>query len=456
MIRPNNNDTIAAISTAKGKAALAIIRISGDDTFDILKKVSKTLINFDKINKNQYKKMYKASFYEENRLLDEGMLCIFKAPNSFTGENMAELYCHGNDFIVNQVLESVLRYCRLAEKGEFTLRAFLNRKIDLTQAEAISNLLEAQTKKAQSAALFQLEGRLKNNISIILDKIIELRIIFELAIDFVEDEVPDFNLKNIEQKMSDIISLLNDLINTAHDGIIVQQGIKVCLIGAPNVGKSSIFNSFLETERAIVTPIPGTTRDYLEEVFALSGFMIRLFDTAGIRESDDCVEKIGIERSLELIKSSDYVFYISTVDISEELNQEFLGKLPKQKTIKILNKSDLLTEDNVSEYINQGYIKCSTVTNNGLNDIKIRLLQEFKNIDTELESGIITNSRQLACVKKCCDNMLKAKEALLYDSGLDFIAFDIQQASYALEEIIGKVSSDDILNKIFDNFCIGK
>jgi tRNA modification GTPase len=457
------SDTIAAISTAKGKSALSVIRISGPKTFELLAKIVKSKINFEKLqlkeSKKVFRKMYKANFYDENRLIDEGMICLFKAPSSFTGEDMAELYCHGNDFIVSQVLESILRYCRLATKGEFTLRAFLNRKIDLTQAEAIANLLSAQTKKAQKAALLQLEGRLKTNISSILSDITKLRVIFELAIDFVEDEVPEFDIENLLKDIDDIIFRLQSLINTAHDGIVVQNGIKICLAGAPNVGKSSIFNAFLQTERAIVTPIPGTTRDYIEEAFALSGYLIRLFDTAGIRDSQDTVEKIGIERSLSLIQTADIVFYVTTNEISEDINNEFLALLPPSKTIKVINKADLLTYEQQENFVKQAYVLCSAVQGkevDGLKNLKEKLLANFNNIDDELENGVITNSRQLSCVKNCLDSVLKAKEGLLNENGIDFVAFDIQQASNALENIIGRISNDDILNKIFDNFCIGK
>ena len=455
MNNPNltQSDTIAAISTAKGKAALAIIRVSGASTFEIIQKITKTHKNFNSL---KYNKMYKAVFHDNQTKIDEGMICLFKSPMSFTGEDMAELYCHGNDFIVSQILESLLQFCRLADKGEFTFRAFLNRKIDLTQAEAIGNLLNAQTRKAQKAALMQLEGRLQKNIKNILDKLTNLRVIFELAIDFVEDEVPEYNNISIKVKVEEVLRDLNTLIDTAHDGIIVQEGIKICLAGAPNVGKSSIFNAFLETERAIVTPVPGTTRDYLEEAFALSGFLIRLFDTAGIHESDDHVEKIGIERSRELIKTADLIFYITTHDTDCKINDYFLSHLPSEKTIKVLNKSDLISKDDYEKWEAEEYVLCSTKSKDGLTNLKSKLVSVFKNVDTEMEAGIITNSRQLACVKKSYESLLQAYDAINNNIGVDFIAFDIQQASSALEEIIGNISYDDILNKIFDNFCIGK
>ena len=538
------SDTIAAIATPKGKAALAIIRISGSKTFEIIKKIAKislpphswrgkgggkynvgATLAVARINKGRgepypydlstnvkwkYHRMLRATFHHESKVLDEGMLCLFKAPKSFTGEDMAELYCHGNDFIVSQILQCILQHCRLAEKGEFTRRAFLNRKIDLTQAEAIGNLLNAETKKSHEAALLQLEGRLYKKIKSILDKLTELKIIFELAIDFIEDEVPEYNPLAVENKINSILNELKTLIDTGQDGIIITEGIKVCLIGAPNVGKSSIFNAFLETERAIITPIPGTTRDYLEEAFSLDGYKIRLFDTAGIHESDDPIEKIGIERSKKLIQEVDLVFYISDPSIEENVNQYHLNCIPKGKVIKVLNKADLLKpysphihgDTSSSPHIHgggkggdstdafmlsvgsqeerfevpqictdgthkcvpyshmgeehKGYTPCSTKTKDGLEPLKKELLSRFKNIDEEMESGIITNTRQFSAVKNAFHHLSKAKESFQSDIGVDFIAFDIQQASSFIEEIIGKISPEDVLEKIFENFCIGK
>ena len=384
------------------------------------------------------------------------MIRLFKAPRSYTGENMAELYCHGNDFIVSQILEVLLKYCRLADKGEFTFRAFLNKKIDLTQAEAIGNLLTSQTKNSQKSALIQLEGKLYHKIKSILDKLNDLRILFELAIDFIEDEVPEYNYEKILSIIDDISTDLNQLIVKAPDGIITHDGLKVCLTGAPNVGKSSIFNAFLEKERAIITPIPGTTRDYLEERFVLNGFLIRLFDTAGIQETTDVVENIGIKRSYEMINNADLVFYITSKEIDPHDNETFLTELPIEKTIRVINKSDLLDNNEKELWKSDGYILCSTLKENGIDEIKNHLSSCFNNIDTEFESGIITNTRQLSCAKACFYSLEKAKDSLIKGLGIDFVAFDIQQASNYLEEIIGKVSGDDILLKIFQTFCIGK
>ncbi|MCL2063728.1 MAG: tRNA uridine-5-carboxymethylaminomethyl(34) synthesis GTPase MnmE [Candidatus Cloacimonetes bacterium] len=454
-----HSDTIAAIATAKGKGALAIIRLSGSESFEVMEKIVSQPTRYTNILRGEnYKKLYRASLHDEGQKLDEAMFCLFKAPNSYTGENMVEIYCHGNNFIVSQILECLLRHCRLAEKGEFTYRAFLNKKIDLTQAEAVGNLLNAETKNAQKAALYQLEGRLYHKIKELLDRLISLRIIFELSIDFVEDEVPEYEPGSILDKIESLLNDLKTLIETGHDGIIMQEGVKICLYGAPNVGKSSIFNAFLETERAIVTPLPGTTRDYLEEGLSFSGYKIRLYDTAGIQGTKDLIEILGIERSKKCIEEADIIFYISDPSIENDVDQRLLTALPEEKVIKVLNKADLIDFDEKKRdfLLKKDSILCSTVTKDGLNELKKAIISRFKNMDMEIKSGIITNSRQLACVNKAYKSLMKAKEAIENDNGLDFIAFDIQQASNELEEIIGKVTPDDILSRIFEDFCIGK
>ena len=437
------SDTIAAIATPKGKAALSIIRVSGSETFNIINKIAR-------VRNIILNKMTRAKFYDGDTLLDDGMICLYKAPRSYTGEDMAELFCHGNDFILSQVLEALLKHCRLAEKGEFTHRAYLNRKIDLTQAEAIGNLLNAKSTNSQKAALLQLEGILSSRIKKILDNITDLRIILELAIDFTEDDVPEYNPEMFIEKINSILDELKVLINTAQNGIIVQEGIKICLIGAPNVGKSSIFNAFVQTERAITSSTPGTTRDYLEEGISLDGYYVKFIDTAGIHETRNNIEMIGIERSKNLAEKADLVFYITDPDIDEETDNMFFDILPKDKLIKVMNKIDLLENKDIKN----DYIPCSTLLSDGLDKIKKVLINKFK--DVHIESGLITNARQLACLKKAYNSLLKAKETFINNIGLDFLALDIQISGNALEELIGHISNEDILKDIFDNFCIGK
>jgi len=438
-------DTIAAIATPAGKAALGIIRISGQKTFEIVQHLTGKDISI-----YQPRKMSRATIYCDDKVLDYGMLCLFPAPHSYTGEDMAELYCHGNDFILSAVLQVILKTARLATKGEFTLRAFLNKKIDLTQAEAIGQILSANTQKTHESAVSALQGNLYHHIKDILDRFTKLRVLFELVIDFVEDEVPDFDQYSISLEIDELISSLEDLIENAPNGIIIAGGLNVCLTGPPNVGKSSIFNALLQTERAIITEIPGTTRDFLVEQLSLDGYLIKIYDTAGLRDTTDPIEKIGIEKTQELVNSADLNIYI--VDCPTSFDDMLDGRT---KWLKVFNKIDLFPITAVAMYEKKGYIPCSTVTNEGLNPLKKAILSRLKTIDSENDS-LITNARQLACVQNAHFSLCKAREAILSDAGYDFIAFDIISASAYLGEIIGKVSNDDVLDQIFADFCIGK
>lgn len=445
-------DTIAAISTPRGKGGISVIRISGPDAFSVVQKISE----IKKLLTDQPgHTMLFGRIMDDQRLVDEVLFSVFKAPNSYTGENVVEISCHGNEFITSQILELLLRHCRLANPGEFTLRAYLNNKMDLTRAEAVGNLLMAQTLQAQKASLMQLEGKLEKKIKSILRKITDLRIKFELSIDFVEDEVPLFDQDQLLTDLLKIKESLVELEKSGRDGLIVQDGLKISLAGAPNVGKSSLFNRFLETERAIVTPIPGTTRDYLEEAVSLNGYLVRFFDTAGIREASDSVEKIGIERSRQMISQADYVLALYSPDVEKE-DETYLYQIAPEKIIRVLNKSDLLTDKERQKYQSEGWILCSTLNPEGLNPLTEKLISLFGDMDEEISGGVISNARQLSAVRKALESIDQAERSFRHESGVEFIAFDLKICSEALEEIIGRVTSDDLLNQIFDNFCIGK
>jgi tRNA modification GTPase len=447
------NDTIAAISTPRGRGGIAIIRVSGPDSFKLAEKYLKIKKPIDSLKSRT---AYRSAFYNNAELVDDVMFTLFRAPKSYTGEDILEISCHGNDFIAVQILEALLQDARLANPGEFTLRAFLNNKMDLTRAEAIGNLLMAQTQKAQKASLMQIEGKLEAKIGSLLKKITDYRIQFELAIDFIEDEVPVINEEKLKKSISDLIDELEILVENGHDGMIIQDGLKICLAGEPNVGKSSLFNRFLQTERAIVTPIPGTTRDYIEEAISLDGNLIRIFDTAGIREANDHVEKIGIEKSYSLMQDADFVVLIMEKDSETDFETEIEKDINAQQLIKVINKSDLLSENEKRDLSEKGYILCSTMQDNGLDELKAVLLKRFANIDQEIESGIISNARQLAAAKKALNSVKNAYSALNNNMGVEFVAFDLKEASLSLEEIIGKISTDELLDQIFENFCIGK
>lgn len=447
------DDTISAISTPAGVGGISVIRVSGNKAIEVVDNIfhsKKTLKDFPS---------HKAAFgriTDDEQLIDEVVVTVFKAPHSYTGEDVVEISCHGSTFITNRILEILLRKTRLADPGEFTQRAFLNDRIGLTQAEAVGDLINAKTKISHLAALQQYEGSLRQRIEKLLNRITEYRTFLELEIDFPEQGLKELDKKNLIKKLKILLQELEQLAKSGNEGMILKDGLKVSLVGAPNVGKSSIFNAFLKTERAIVTPHPGTTRDYLEEAISLKGYLIRFFDTAGIRDTSDDIEKIGVQRSYEIIKESHKVLFI--VDGKENLKEfKKLERLVKQKRIiKVLNKVDLLNKKEIKFFKENDYIPCSTIQKNGLQKLKKVLLHDIEISEDDLHSGILTNTRQIAAVKRAAESIKKALSSLRSDMGLEFTAFDLKEASTALEEITGKITTDDILNQIFENFCIGK
>ncbi|MFA7057236.1 MAG: tRNA uridine-5-carboxymethylaminomethyl(34) synthesis GTPase MnmE, partial [Candidatus Cloacimonadales bacterium] len=336
------NDTITALATPTGSGALHIIRVSGEDAIE---QVAKIFQPAKKLLKAKSHSLIYGKIISDNKLLDEVLCSVFRSPNSFTGENSVEISCHGSMFVANSILTALQKNIRLANPGEFTLRAYLNSRIDLTRAEAVNDMIQAKTKKSQTLAINQLDGSLFKRISLLLDKISHFRIQLELEIDFLDDDVPELDLDKLRHNLLELKSELEALASSGKQGRIIREGLKVSLIGKPNVGKSSIFNKLLESERAIVTPIPGTTRDYLEEVIALEGYLIRVYDTAGIRETQDTIEILGIERSREIIEDSDFVLYITDGTDSLDDYEAFVVGIDSDKIIKVLNKTDILSPE---------------------------------------------------------------------------------------------------------------
>lgn len=446
-----SSDTIAAISTPPGVGAISIIRVSGSEAIGVVQKhFSRSL---DKIASHKAMHGYITA---AGKILDEVMLTVFKAPQSYTGEDVVEISCHGNLFIANQILELLLREVRLAEPGEFTQRAFLHNKLDLTQAEAVADLINAKTRASQQAALQQLKGALHNRIAGLLEELSEYRTQLELEIDFVEQDVPEIDPEALKDKLKNFYTKLEDLIHSGEEGTILREGFRVGLVGAPNVGKSSVFNAFLKTERAIVTPTPGTTRDYLEEVISLKGYLVKLFDTAGLRETDDPVEKIGVQRTYEIVRSCHKVLFIADSPQSMEEYEDVIHFIPPENIIEVINKTDMMDKSTLNNFIKDGYLPCSTQTKTGLDALKEKLLDLIKVQDTDLGAGMLTNIRQISAARRALSAIENAVTSIDDKLGVEFTAFDLKEASTSLEEIIGKVTSDDILNRIFDNFCIGK
>lgn len=440
-------DTIAALSTPAGKSGLAVIRLSGPEAVAVAEKhLDRPVTGYPPRHA-----LYR-HFYDGETLLDEAIVLRFQAPGSYTAEDMVEITVHGNPYIVERALECLYREVRPAGPGEFTQRAFLNGRMDLLQAEAVGDLLEANTPQAHAAALQQLGGRLSERVATLLDRLTEDRAQLELEIDFTDQEVETVDPDAFSIAISGLLDELRALADTSASGIMVREGLKIGLAGAPNVGKSSLFNELLANERAIVTPIPGTTRDYLEESITLGGYRVRLFDTAGIRGTNDPVEAIGVDRTRNLLQDCHWVLLLS----DGQSEPAPLPDIDPAHVLHILSKSDLLPVERIAEYRAAGCIPVSVKASDGLDELKARLLQEIGLDLPDLHSGIVTNARQLAAIRRAITALEKAVETISIDFEPELLAFDLAQASNALEEIIGKVTDDDILNRIFSHYCIGK
>lgn len=443
------NQPICAIITAPGAAAISVIRISGLDAIRILSAFFRPAAKLLKAKPNT---IVFGTFYDLDGIpLDEVLCSVFHAPKSYTGEETVELSCHGNPDLTNRILENLLTQAALAKPGEFTLRAYLNGKMNLVQAEAVNDLILAHSSKAEMAALMQVKGILSQHLEGILARIIDARMRCELAIDFSDQDLPQIDLDDLLRRIDGLLKDSEALYLEGSHSTKLREGIKICLAGAPNAGKSSLFNAFLKQNRAIVTPHPGTTRDYLEESFSLSGYPVVLFDTAGIRTASDSIEKEGIARTHQLMQEADLILYLYEQDFCPQSMPKELATM-QDKTIFVASKADL----NGNQPLLPEHVSCSTITRNGLDKLSEHILSRLQLPQEILYRPLITNARHLAALKRCIQALSSAHAALAHGHGFEFIAFDLKSASSALEDILGVISSDDLLGRIFSGFCIGK
>ncbi|MBS3741068.1 MAG: tRNA uridine-5-carboxymethylaminomethyl(34) synthesis GTPase MnmE [Candidatus Cloacimonetes bacterium] len=448
----NHNDTITAIATPPGKGGIAVIRISGPESLAIIKQIFKPSTPVKEYRPNI---TYLGKVFDENELIDQVIVIYYKAPHSYTGEDVIEISCHGGKFLTRTILELVLsRASRLARKGEFTKRAFLNGKLDLTEAESVVDLIDAKTRKSQKVAIERLEGKLYEGIEGIIKEINELRTEIELDIDFPEHSNQKTNHKNIVNKIQFIKNEITRLIETADEGIILNEGYRIAIAGEPNAGKSSIFNRLIENERSIVTDIPGTTRDFIEEDISLEGYWIKLFDTAGLRESTSEIEISGIKKSYDIVKNAHLVLWIEDTSVHKEII--IPERIKNKDYFIILNKLDLLKSPPSIDKNCEHIVAVSAKTGHNIDVLKDMIIDKIDLEEYDISQGILSNARQLSSAKKCRRSLLKALKSAKGESGYEFIAFDLREASEYLEEIIGKITSEDIINNIFDRFCVGK
>ncbi len=459
-----SNDTIVAIATFPGNSGINIIRISGDNALNIAENI------FVGKNTGISKKMFFKPRYlhygyiidrDNNKNLDEVLLSYMKGPNTYTKEDIVEVNCHGGIISAKKILELILKFdCRLAERGEFTKRAFLNGRIDLTQAEAIIDIINSKTDSSHEISVNHLEGRLSKEINSVIDEIMDLLANIQVNIDFPEYDEDEMTISKIEKISKSIIVEIDRLIKTSDTGKIFKEGIKTVILGKPNVGKSSLMNFLLNENRAIVTEIPGTTRDTIEEYVNIRGIPLRIVDTAGIRETNDMIEKIGVEKALKKVSEADLI--IMLFDSSRELEVEdrkIIEYIREKKVIYISNKTDLNKKLNLNEYedISKNIINISVLKNEGLEDIIEKINEMFFQGSINLENDLIINNIRhknlLINAKKSLEEVLKSIENGMT---IDFIEIDLRDSMESLGLIVGKAVSDDLVEKIFNEFCIGK
>jgi tRNA modification GTPase len=458
--------TICAISTPPGNGAIALIRLSGSKALQII-------IPF--ISKNELKANQATFCYLKNNddeLIDDIIITYFQSPRSFTGEDMIEIACHGSLYIQQEIIKLCINSgALLAQPGEFTQRAYLNGKIDLSQAEAVADLIASNSKAAHKAAINQLKGKLSNELNNMRDKLLNLTILLELELDFSEEDVEFANRQQLLQLFDEIIAHTTKLAESFKTGNAIKQGIPVAIIGKPNAGKSTLLNAFLEEERAIVSEIPGTTRDTIEDTIHLNGFLFRFIDTAGIRQTADTIENMGIERSYATItKARTVLLLIDADDCLAEFNMlitQVRARMTDEQLLYVLvNKIDQYPEEMLKQKF--GEIRFSAMLEHDqlfcisakyekfLEEVKTSLIDQIKNEQEGLNDLIITNTRHYNALLKTTQALERAKDNLINNISTDLVSQDTREAIFYLGEITGNISNDEVLRNIFERFCIGK
>lgn len=447
-------DTIIALATPAGVGAISVIRVSGPQSFSAVDNIFYGKIKIE--DAAAHTLHYGDVKNQDDEHIDDVLISVFRAPNSYTGEDSVEISTHGNPLVTQKVIELLITNSkiRLAEPGEFTKRAFLNNRIDLTKAEAVADVINSRTEASFRGARNQLDGLLSNKVNELRSQLLNSSSFVELELDFVEEDIQFVNQDELLKRIDSIIIEIDTLLESYEFGRVIRDGVNVAIVGRPNVGKSSLLNYILKESRAIVSEIPGTTRDVIREEVSINGILFRLFDTAGIRISDDTIEKEGILRSQETVRTADVVIFLEDVqqDESKDLFIDLLNFTSSDKIIKVVNKIDLNRD-----FVKDVDVKISAKTGDGI-EFLLKKLKE-KSIGNESyteKTAIVTNLRHHNCLKKSRENLINARESILNKMSGEFISVDLRNAEMNLAEIIGEVTSDDILNNIFMKFCIGK
>lgn len=468
------NDTIVALATPSGAGAIAVIRVSGPEAMNI---VSPLFIAKSKkeLKKQATHTLHLGNIIDGARIIDEVLVSIFQGPKSYTGEHTIEISCHGSQYIQQEIIQLLIRNgCRSAEAGEFTLRAFLNGKMDLSQAEAVADLISSENSASHQIAMQQMRGGFSNEIQKLRQELLNFASLIELELDFAEEDVEFANRDEFQDLVTRIQQVLKKLIDSFAVGNVLKNGIPVAIVGEPNVGKSTLLNALLNEERAIVSEIAGTTRDTIEDEISIGGIGFRFIDTAGIRETQDVIEGLGIKKTFEKISQAQVVIYLLSADKFKIQNSKFQVELqkihnqfPQKPLLIIVNKVDTLEPTELEklqqelEVISRGveksqYLLLSAKTGMGVEELQEKLLQFVNTGELRNNNTIVTNSRHYNALLSALEEINKVQQGLNDNLSGDLMAIDIRQALYHFGEITGEITNDDLLGNIFANFCIGK
>ena len=456
------SDTIAAIATAMTPAGIGIIRISGEDAFKIIDKIYKSKKDNKLLSQCDSHTVHYGFIFDGEDKIDEVMVLLMRAPNTYTREDTIEIDCHGGVFVMKRILETVIKYgARPAEPGEFTKRAFLNGRIDLSQAESVIDVINSKNDFALKNSLSQLNGAVLDNIKSIREELLHEIAFIESALDDPEHISLDGYPQKLRIIVEKVITVINKLLNSSDNGRILKEGINTVIVGKPNAGKSSLLNILIGSDRAIVTDIAGTTRDVLEEQINLDGITLNLVDTAGIRDTDDVVEKIGVDRAKQYADSADLIIYV--IDSSTELDNndmEIIEILKDKNAIVLLNKSDLstiTTADKVNKYLDKPIINISAKDRTGIDDLECKISEMFFKGEISFNDEVyITNIRHKNSLSEALNSLKLVINSIDDDMPEDFYSIDLMNAYEELGLIIGESVEDDLMQEIFSKFCMGK
>ena len=467
------NDTIVALASPSGSGAIAVIRVSGNDAISICKSVFNSVSGKD-ISKQKSHTLHLGHIVDGEKVIDQVLLSIFKGTNSYTGENTIEISCHGSTYIQQQIIQLLLRKgCRMANAGEFTLRSFLNGKMDLSQAEAVADLISSDNEASHQIAMQQMRGGFSNEIMQLRQELLNFASLIELELDFAEEDVAFADRTQFRDLLNRIEFVLKRLIDSFAVGNVIKNGIPIAIVGEPNVGKSTLLNALLNEERAIVSEIAGTTRDTIEDELVIGGIGFRFIDTAGIRDTEDVVESIGIKKTFEKIEQAQVVLYLvdgSRLSVDGKLDAILVevgktrNQFPQKPILIIINKMDLISPDIITKIDSKlttnnqqlTTIYISAKENIGVDDLKNQLLSFVNTGALRNNETIVTNTRHYDSLLKALEEIQKVNFGLQSNISSDLMAIDIREALYHFGMITGEVTNDELLGNIFANFCIGK